>query len=151
MPNRVLKVQNEAMKLVINGAKNWKHYAGIQELLKYQEMSWEVKKVLGKTEWEEQDLCHNVGRRAQFVCWCVPASQLIGNSGEGMQQTAARGLVPKCIDHPETKNWHLWSVNITTAWKTQLPVPLNIKMQLQICPYAPFSHMSWLVVIPLEC
>lgn len=38
---------------------------------------------------------------AQFVFWWVPVSWLIGNLEEDAKQTA--GLIPKWIDHPETK------------------------------------------------
>lgn len=46
--------------------------------------------------------CHVGGWCAQFVCWWVPASWLIGNSAEDVRQTA--GLAPEWIDHPETKS-----------------------------------------------
>lgn len=42
MPNRVVGVKKEAIKLTINGAKNCQQNGGIQELLMYQDMIQEV-------------------------------------------------------------------------------------------------------------
>lgn len=39
MPNRLVRVKREDGRLVINGVQNGKENEGIQELLRYQEMS----------------------------------------------------------------------------------------------------------------
>lgn len=51
VPNRLVKVKREGGRLVINGGQNCKENGGIRELLRYQEMSWEVTS-FGQTEWE---------------------------------------------------------------------------------------------------